>query len=78
MKLKNIQVSFSEGKIKPLSFIMGVREYKVERVTLMFERSDGGRKYLCFAVDTGGMVAELAWDLQEFSWRVAKCQPSYA
>lgn len=68
---------FTGGKIQPEVFWLNGREYRVKSIALVFERSDGGRKYLCFAVDTGGMIAELVMDKVDFSWRVAKCQPSY-
>ncbi len=72
-----VVVRFSQGKVKPEVFWLNGREYRVRDITLVFERSNGGRKYLCFAVDTGGMMAELVMDKQNFSWRVARCQPSY-
>ena len=67
-------VEFSEGKVKPVRFWRGMREYEVKNVPMIFERSDGGRKYMCFAVDTGGMMAELAMDCQSYQWLVVSCQ----
>ena len=72
-----VLVRFINGKVQPETFWLNGREYRVKSIALVFERSDGGKKYLCFSVDTGGMLAELVMDKADFSWRVAKCQPSY-
>jgi len=69
-------VKFTQGKIKPEMFWLNGREYLIKNIALIFERNDGGRKYLCFAVDTGGMMAELVMDKQDLNWRITKCQPS--
>ncbi|KKT97424.1 MAG: hypothetical protein UX80_C0009G0032 [Candidatus Amesbacteria bacterium GW2011_GWA2_47_11b] len=72
-----IVVRFSQGKVKPETFWWNGREYQVERIPLIFERKDGGRKYLCFSVDCGGMIAELVMDKEDLTWRLIKCAPSY-
>ncbi len=71
-----IVVRFINNKMQPEMFWLNGREYRVKDIALVWERSDGGRKYLCFAVDTGGMLAELDLDKQDLSWSVAKCEPS--
>lgn len=65
-----VWVEFDGLRVRPIRFWHGVREYEVKQVTMRFERSDGGRRYLCFAVDTGGAVAELSMDREDFSWRM--------
>lgn len=69
-------VRFEKGKIRPVGFVREGREYQVKAIPLIYERKDGGRRYMCFNVDCGGMMAELVWDLQNFQWRVGKCAPS--
>ncbi len=59
-ELVGVRLDFSGGKIKPLQFVWRGREYLIKQVPLIYSRSDGGRKYLCFSVDVGGMLAELA------------------
>lgn len=71
-----VEASFWGARIFPLRFVWRGRRYEVKRVALRFERKDGGRKYLCFDVDTGGMVAELALDKENLDWRVTACEPS--
>lgn len=63
-----VVAEFSGLKVRPVRFEWRSREYRVERVTVEFERKDGGRKYLCFGVDTGGMVAELRLDRQNLQF----------
>jgi len=70
-------VEFSEGKVKPVRFWRGMREYEVKNVPMIFERQDGGRRYMCFAVDTGGIMAELVMDKESLDWRMGKCEPYY-
>jgi hypothetical protein len=69
-----VEAGFWGGKVYPLRFIWNGRRHEVKRVNLVFERRDGGRKYLCFAVDTGGMVAELVMDTQNFQFSIASVQ----
>lgn len=70
-----VLVRFGEGKVIPVSFEWKNREYRVKSVPLIFERSDGGRKYLCFSVETGGMMVELRWDLQNFQFSITQTSP---
>lgn len=72
-----VVVRFAQGKVRPEMFWLNGREYRVKDIALVWERSDGDKKYLCFNVDTGGMLAELVMDKQDLNWRVTKCQPSY-
>lgn len=72
-----VVVRFDQGKIKPEMFWWNGREYKVKQAPLVYERKDGGRRYLCFSVDTGGMMAELVMDRESLVWRVTRCVPSY-
>ena len=72
-----VGVEFGFGKVNPKWFEWKGREYQVKRVPMIFERQDGGRKYLCFSVDANGMMVELVMDRQDLSWRIGKCGPSY-
>ncbi|TSC84545.1 MAG: hypothetical protein G01um101416_1059 [Microgenomates group bacterium Gr01-1014_16] len=69
-----VVVEFEGGKIRPVRFWRGTREYEVKGIPMVFERRDGGRKYMCFAVDTGAMMAELRLDLQNFQFSICKEQ----
>lgn len=73
----NVIMKFSAGGARPITFEWRGKEYQVQRVALMFDRENGGRRYTCFSVDTGGMVTELVMDRQDWSWRITKCAPSY-
>ena len=68
-------VRFGQGKVRPEVFWWNGREYKVKQIPLVFERKDGGRKYLCFSVDCGGMMAELQLDLQNFQFSIGQIRP---
>jgi hypothetical protein len=72
-----VLVQFMNGIAKPVIFSWRGRKYKIERISLTFDRKDGGRKILCFSVDTGGMMAELAMDRESFVWKIAKCEQSF-
>ena len=72
-----VGVEFALGKVVPRWFEWKGREYQVKRVPMVFERKDGGRKYLCFSVDASGMMVELVMDKEELSWRIGRCAPSY-
>ncbi len=76
-ELVGVRADFVSGKVRPVQFVWRGRQYKVVKVPLVYPRTDGGRKYLCFSVDVGGMLVELAWDLTALSWRIIKCLPSY-
>lgn len=76
-EMVGVEVSFWGRKVFPIRFVWRGRRHEIKRVTGKFERSDGGRRYLCFGVDTGGMVAELAMDKDDLSWRIYQCEPSY-
>lgn len=76
-ELITVRADFASGKVQPIQFVWRGRQYKVLKIPLVYPRSDGGRQYLCFSADVGGMLVELAWDLKEFSWRIIKCLPSY-
>ncbi len=60
-----------------LRFVWGGRRHEVKRVNLVFERKNGGRKYLCFVVDTGGMVAELAFDRQDLGFSITNVESTF-
>ena len=68
-------VEFDGMRVRPVKFWREGREYEVRQVTMVFERKDGGRKYMCFAVNTGGMMAELRMDTQNFQFSIANLQP---
>lgn len=70
-------VKFSNGKTVPIVFDWRGQRHNIKRISLVFDRADGGRRFLCFSVDTGGMIAELVMDRQDFVWRIAKCAQSY-
>jgi hypothetical protein len=72
-----VEVGFWGRRMMPLRFVWGGRRHEVKQVTLKFERKDGGRKYLGFAVDTGQMLAELLLDKEDLVWRMGSCAPSY-
>lgn len=64
----NVLVKFFEGKTTPTLFEWRGRSYQIKRISMTFDRSDGGKKFMCFAVDTGGMMAELALDRWDLTW----------
>lgn len=72
-----VEAGFWGSKIYPLRFVWNGRRHEVKRVNLVFERTDGGRKYVCFAVDTGGMVAELALDKQNLQFSITGVEPNF-
>ncbi len=65
-----VTADFKWGKVTPISFVWKGRKFEVGRVTITFERKDGGRKFICFGVETTGMMAELAWDIQAMKWLI--------
>jgi len=65
-----VEVGFWGRKIWPMRFVWGGKRHEVRRVTIRFERRDGGRRYLCFGVETAGMVAELALDRDDLTWKL--------
>ena len=71
-----VVVRFGGGKVKPEEFELNGRWYRVKQITLVWQKQDGQRKYMCFSVDTGGMLAELLWDRQSQDWRIGQCVPS--
>lgn len=72
--MMKVLVEFEGGQVRPVRFWRGMREYEVKNIPMIFERQDGGRKYMCFAVDTGEMMAELRLDLQSFRFSICKEQ----
>ncbi len=76
-EIVGVEAGFWGGKIYPLRFVWGGRRHEVKRVNLVFERKNGGRKYLCFVVDTGGMVAELAFDRQDLGFSITNVEPNF-
>jgi hypothetical protein len=75
-ELVGINVRFGGGVVLPIGFDWRGRYYVVQRVTMTFERKNGGRRYLCFIAETAGMLAELAMDRESLIWRLGKCEPS--
>lgn len=69
-----VEVSFGDDRVSPTRFVWRNRNYEVRRVTMQYERKDGGKRFLCFAVDTGGMTAELVMDTTDFKWRVGRVE----
>jgi hypothetical protein len=69
-ELIGVEVGFWGRRMTPLRFVWNGRRHEVKRVTMNFERTDGGKKYMCFAVDTGGMVAELVLDREDLIWKL--------
>ena len=65
------QIYFMKNKLVPTRFLRAGRSYTVNRVTVTFERVDGGRKYVCFGVETGGAVAELRLDTKNLRMYLA-------
>ncbi|HJZ05098.1 MAG TPA: hypothetical protein VJ327_04530 [Patescibacteria group bacterium] len=70
-----VGVEFALGKVTPRWFGWRGREYQVKRVPMVFERKDGGRRYICFNVTTDGMIAELSLDTQNFQFSITNFQP---
>lgn len=66
--LDQTTVTFFKGKIVPVGFTWYGREYVIDHINLNFNRRDGDRKYLCFAVDTSGMSVELRLDLTDLKF----------
>ena len=75
MKNFSVTVIFENGKMVPVSFELNNREYEVKRIPIVFERIDGGRKYLCFGGDTGGALVELRLDRENLQFTVCNFQP---
>ena len=69
-----VLVEFDGLQIRPVRFWQGIREYEVKRVTMRFERKNGGRRWLCFAVDTGGALAELRLDRENLQFSIYNFQ----
>ncbi len=72
-----VNVRFGGGVVLPIGFDWRGHSYSVSRVTMVFERQDGGRRYLCFVAEAGGMLVELVLDRESLGWRIGKCEPSY-
>lgn len=75
-ELVGVRVDFVSGEVRPIQFVWRGRQYRVQRVPLVFSRTDAGRKYLCFSVDVGGMLAELVMDRQDLVWRISRLTPN--
>jgi len=71
----NVLVKFFDGKTSPTLFEWRGRSYQIKRISLIFDRTDGGKRFLCFAVDTGGMMAELVFNRQDLNWTMTGCHP---
>lgn len=71
-----VEAGFWKKGMWPLRFVWKGRRHEVKRVTMCWEERNGGKKYLCFAVDTGGMMAELVLDRENFEWSLGVCEPS--
>ena len=71
-----VEAGFGKKGVWPLSFVWEGRRHEVKRVTMRWEERNGGKKYACFTVDTGGMVAELMLDRENLEWRLGTCEPS--
>lgn len=69
-----VDVSFWGQRVTPLRFMYEGRRYEIKRVMINFERTDKGKKFLCFGVDTGGAIAELQMDKKDFCWRLASIE----
>lgn len=76
-EMVGVEVGFWGARVVPMRFVWNGRRHEVKRITIKFEREDGGRKFLCFGVDTGGMIAELLMDRQSLVWKVGRCEPYY-
>lgn len=66
----DVLAKFSFGRAWPEKFWWHGREYEVVTVNLIFQRKDGGKKYLCFSVSTSGLEAELRLDREELLWSI--------
>jgi hypothetical protein len=69
-------VKCGSGKVVPTEFLWRGKTYLIKRVAMRFERRDGSKRYECFAIEAGGLVAELAMDCSDWDWRILKCEPS--
>ncbi len=76
MESIGVDVRFWGMKIIPIRFYRAGRRYEVKRVAMQFERKDGGKQFLCFAVDTGVNMAELLMDRQDLSWKIKEVLPA--
>ncbi len=76
-EMVGVDVSFWGSRVVPTRFVWDGRRHDVKRINMKFERKNAGRRYLCFALDTGSMLVELAMDREDLSWRVTRCAPSY-
>ena len=63
-----VLVEFEGMNIRPVRFWRSNREYEVQKINLKFERKDGGRKYMCFAISTNEMETGLVFDREDLSW----------
>lgn len=71
-----VMTKFERGRIKPMWFVWRGRDFRVKGLPMTWERKDGGRRFLCFAVDTGGSLFELRLDRESYQFSVAGCQSS--
>ena len=69
-----VDVSFWGEKIYPTRFMFNGRRYEIKRITVRFERKDGGREFLCFGVETSGALAELRMDKSNFTWKLGSIE----
>ncbi len=74
-EIVGVEAGFWGSKLTPLRFVWNGRRHEIKRVNMTFERSNGGKRYLCFAVETGGMVAELALEKENLRWSVWGAEP---
>ena len=69
-ELVEVLARFANGQMQILRFYWRGRTYEVVKTTIKLERTDGGRQFWCFGVQTKTMVAELAMEKANLMWRL--------
>ncbi len=68
MQRVEVLAKFEKGSVFPVKFFIGMREVEVQKINLVYQRKDGGKKFLCFAVSTLGFETELRFDRDNLTW----------
>ncbi len=67
-----VNVIFSDRKIKILWFIWRGKKYIVKKITFFWKTSDGEKKKYCFALSNGIDVFEVSFIPEDLIWYLEK------
>lgn len=65
---------FQGGQARPLKFLWGGKEYRVEGVNLAYSRFEGRTKAYFFAVTSQGSFFKLKFDSGSLGWTLLEAQ----